>query len=123
MKITQFEEIEAWKVARELTRYVYSVTGRGEFARDFALKDQVTRASSSVMSNVAEGFDGGSNREFTRFLRYAQRSATEVKSQLYVALDQGYISEGEFSEIYELASHAHAKCGGFIRYLKTRTDR
>jgi four helix bundle protein len=69
------------------------------------------------MHNIAEGFDGGSNAEFAKFLRYSQRSASEVQSQLYVALDQNYISQAEFDEIYALAGHAHSKVGGFIAYL------
>ena len=69
------------------------------------------------MHNIAEGFDGGSNAEFVKFLRYSQRSCTEVKSQLYVALDQQYITQQQFDENYELAGKTHAKIGGFIKYL------
>lgn len=69
------------------------------------------------MHNIAEGFDGGSNAEFGRFLRYSQRSCSEVQSQLYVALDQSYISQEQFEAIYEQAARTHAKVGGFIRYL------
>ena len=87
MKIEQFEEIEAWKVARELTRDIYALTRQQPFSTDFGLRDQVQRASVSVMANIAEGFDGRSTREFIRFLGYAFRSATEVQSHLYVALD------------------------------------
>ena len=117
MKIERFEEIEAWQVGRELTRRVYEATSQGGFARDFGLKDQIQRASGSVIHNIAEGFDGGSNAEFIRFLRYSQRSASEVQSQLYVALDQGYIDSPSFEELYELAAHARSKVGGFIAYL------
>ena len=86
--IERFEDIEGWQLARELTRRVYALTHEVEFSRDFGLKDQIQRAAGSALHNIAEGFDGGSNAEFARFLRYAQRSCTEVKSQLYVALDQ-----------------------------------
>lgn len=79
MKITKFEDIEAWQAARELCRAVGGVIRAGSFAKSFALKDQVDRASGSVMDNIAEGFDGGSNPEFIRFLGYAQRLATEVQ--------------------------------------------
>lgn len=96
---------------------VYDIALQGNFARDFGLKDQITRAAGSAMHNIAEGFDGGSNAEFTKFLRYAQRSCTEVKSQLYVALDRRYISQAQFDQVYELAEKAHAKIGAFIRYL------
>jgi len=117
MKIERFEDIDGWKLGRELSRMVYAATKQGEFARDFGLKDQIQRASGSVMHNIAEGFDGGSNAEFIKFLRYSQRSCSEVQSELYVALDQGYLSTEEFKEIYELAAHARAKIGGFIAYL------
>ena len=117
MKIERFEDIESWQMARRLTRQIYAVTKRGEFSRDFGLKDQIQRASGSVMHNIAEGFDGGSHAEFAKFLRYAQRSCTEVKSQLYVALDQEYITRDEFDGLCELATQTHSKIGGFIRYL------
>src|SRR5437588_117680 len=96
MTIRRFEDIEGWQLARELTKRVYAVAMRGAFARDFGLRDQITRASGSAMHNIAEGFDGGSNAEFVKFLRYSQRSCSEVQSQLYVALDQTYISQDEF---------------------------
>ena len=122
MKIQQFEEIECWKLGRELTRQVYEVTGQGMFARDFGLKDQIQRASGSIMHNVAEGFDGGSNKEFIKFLRYSQRSASEVQSQLYVALDQRYLNQAQFQQLYDLTAKIHAKIGGFIAYL-LKSDR
>lgn len=117
MPIRRFEEIEGWQLARELTKQVYAVAMRGAFAKDFGLRDQITRASGSTMHNIAEGFDGGSNAEFVKFLRYSQRSCSEIQSQLYVALDQAYISQNEFEFIYDQAARTHAKVGGFIRYL------
>ncbi len=119
MTIRRFEDIEGWQLARELTRQVYALAMRGAFAKDFGLRDQITRASGSVMHNIAEGFDGGSNAEFAKFLRYSQRSCSEVQSQLYVALDQAYITQDEFDSLYEQAARSHAKIGGFIRYLLT----
>ena len=117
MTIRRFEDIEGWQMARELTRQVYGVAMRGAFAKDFGLRDQITRASGSTMHNIAEGFDGGSNAEFLKFLRYSQRSCSEVQSQLYVALDQAYITQSEFDTIYEQAARTHTKVGAFIRYL------
>ena len=117
MPIRRFEDIEGWQLARELTRQVYTASHSGEFSRDFGLRDQITRAAGSTMHNIAEGFDGGSNAEFIKFLRYSQRSCSEVQSQLYVALDQGYLSRDEFDAIYAQAELTHAKVGGFIRYL------
>ncbi len=99
MKITRFEDIEGWQLARELTRQVYAVAIRGMFAKDFGLRDQIIRASGSAMHNIAEGFDGGSNAEFVKFLRYSQRSCSEVQSQLYIALDQSCITPKEFDAI------------------------
>jgi four helix bundle protein len=117
MKIERFEEIQSWQLARELTKCIYHETQTHRFARDYGLKDQIQRAAGSIMHNIAEGFDGGSNAEFAKFLRYAQRSASEVQSQLYIALDQNYISQTRFDELYELSSQVHAKIGGFIAYL------
>jgi four helix bundle protein len=117
MKIERFEDIEAWQIARRLTLRVYEVTNKGTFARDFGLRDQIRDASGSVMHNIAEGFDSGTNPEFVRFLQYAKRSCTEVQSELHVARDQGYICETEFNELYEQARLARSKIGAFINYL------
>jgi four helix bundle protein len=119
MKITRFEDIEGWQSARELSRGVYSLAKGERFCKDFGLKDQICRASVSVMSNIAEGFDAGSRAEFARFLAYAQRSCSEVQAQLYVALDQKYISQAEFDEVYKLAHATSSKIGAFIKYLKS----
>lgn len=123
MTIRRFEDIEGWQLARELTKQIYAVAMNGEFGKDCGLRDQITRASGSAMHNIAEGFDGGSNAEFVRFLRYSQRSCSEVQSQLYVALDQSYIDQIEFDTIYEHAATTHAKVGGFIRYLTKNQER
>ncbi len=118
MKISKFEEIEAWQSARQLTLKVYQASIKGSFSRDWSLKDQINRAAGSSMDNIAEGFDGGSNAEFIRFLGYAQRSCSEVQSQLYRALDRQHIIEEEFNSLYELAGKTKAGIGGFIKYLK-----
>ena len=119
MTIRKFEEIEGWQLARELTKQVYAIAMVGAFAKDFGLRDQITWAAGSAMHNIAEGFDGGSNAEFAKFLRYSQRSCSEVQSQLYVALDQLCINQEQFETIYEQAAQTHAKVGGFINYLLT----
>src|SRR4051812_3179362 len=116
MSIERFEDIEGWQLARALMNRVYDVAAVGAFSRDFGLKDQMQRAAGSAMHNIAEGFDGGTNPEFVKFLRYAQRSCTEVKSQLYIALDRQYVTQTEFEQIYEQADKTHSKIGGFIRY-------
>ena len=95
MKIERFEDIEAWQLARELTQKVYNLTKRPRFAKDYELKRQIQAAAGSSMHNIAEGFDSETNAEFIRFLRYGKRSCTEVQSELYVALDEEYISPNE----------------------------
>ncbi len=117
MKIERFEDAKAWQIARELTKLVYEVTSSGAFARDFRLKDQIRDAAGSVMHNIAEGFDAGSDAEFIRFLRYSRRSASEVQSQLYITLDQMYINADQFRLIYDKATEAKKLVNGFIGYL------
>jgi four helix bundle protein len=97
--IRRFEDIEAWKVARRLSKAIYQVTRGGDFARDLGLRDQVRRSAVSIMSNIAEGFERGGDREFRRFLAVAKGSAGEVKSQLYVALDAEFIPPAQFDEL------------------------
>src|SRR5216684_5101332 len=98
--LERFEDLDAWKKARELTKSVYQVTSAGEFARDFGLRDQIRRASVSIISNIAEGFDRDGNAEFVQFLSVAKGSASEVKAQLYIALDLTYITSKEFDELF-----------------------
>ena len=123
MKIERFEDIEGWQLARELTRKVYRLTKKPEFAKDCGLKRQIQDAAGSSMHNIAEGFDSETNAEFIRFLRYAKRSCTEVQSELYVALDEGYISPNEFKDVYEKAGRTRAAVRGFINYLKKYEER
>lgn len=120
MKIDKFEDIESWQLGRKLARSVYAVTSKERFSKDYGLKDQIQRAVGSIMHNIAEGFDGGSNSEFIKFLRYAQRSCTEVQSlqsQLYIAFDQKYISKTEFDNLYGIAGKTKSKIGTLIKYL------
>jgi len=119
--IKRFEDIQAWQVARELTRRIYQTAASGSFAREFTLRDQICRAALSPMSNIAEGFGRNGDREFVNFLGYASGSAHEVQSQLYAALDLGHITEEEFSTLYALVDETKGKTGGFIHYLKTNT--
>ncbi|MDF1592366.1 MAG: four helix bundle protein [Desulfobacterales bacterium] len=123
MKIDRFEDIEAWRLARELTRKVYALTKKPKFAKDYGLKSQIQEASGSSMHNIAEGFDAETNAEFIRFLRYSKRSCTEVQSELYVALDENYISLKEFKDVYEQARKTRAAVRGFINYLKNYEER
>lgn len=113
-----FEEIEAWRKSRELTRRVYEISAQGAFARDYGLCDQLRRASVSVMSNIAEGFERGGNREFIHFLSISKGSAGEIRSQIYVALDQGYIDKVTFDTIHALTREVSRMIGGLIQYLQ-----
>ena len=117
MRIERFEDIEAWQLGRELTRKVYDLTNHPDFSRDFGLKRHIQDAAGSSMHNIAEGFDSETNPEFVRFLRYAKRSCTEVQSELYVAMDKGYITEAEFQDVYEHAANTRAAIRGFINHL------
>ena len=114
----EFEDIQAWQTARELTRGVYKCSKTGPFARDFALRDQVRRAASSVMSNIAEGFERGGNAEFIQFLTVARGSAAEVQSLLYVALDEEYISQDQFNKLKSLAISTRRLIAGLVQYLR-----
>ena len=113
----RFEDIEGWQLARQLNQRIWALIATGRFGKDFALSDQINRAAGSAMDNIAEGFDGGSDAEFARFLRYSQRSCTEVQSQLYRAIDRGYIAQDEFDTLYALAGQVSSKVGALIRYL------
>jgi|ERR1043166_1156385 four helix bundle protein len=116
-KIERFEDIIAWQKARILTREVYAATKNGAFARDFGLKGQIQRASVSSMANIAEGFERGGDKEFIQFLSNAKGSSGEVKSHLYVALDQEYVSSSAFDSLYGKADEVSRRIGGFMAYL------
>ena len=116
-KIERFEDIKAWQAARDLVSAVYRVSGRGKFEKDFGLRDQIRRASVSVMSNIAEGFERCSAREFHRFLYIARGSAGEVRSQLFVALDLGYVTSDEFDDLRARSEEVAKALSGFITYL------
>ena len=115
--LERFEDITAWQKARELSKAIYQVTRTGDFSRDFALKDQIRRAVVSIMSNIAEGFERGGDKEFRQFLAVAKGSAGEVKCQLYVALDAGFIDKAQFDELAALAMEVGRLLGGFMKYL------
>jgi len=119
--IKRFEDIRAWQEARKLTDQVYELTTSGSFAKDFGLRDQVCRAAVSAMTNIAEGFDCESKREFGRFLGIARRSAVEVQSLLYVAFDVGYITEQVFQMHYAQAAKTKALIGALKHSLTKNT--
>jgi four helix bundle protein len=118
MKIKRFEDIESWKKARRLTNEIYQTTGTGKFARDFGLKDQIRRASISILSNIAEGFERGGDKEFLQFLAVAKGSCGEVRAaQLYIALDQGYVAPEVFDGLSKDTVEISQLVSGFMKYL------
>jgi four helix bundle protein len=118
MTIKRFEEIEAWQKTRQLTASIYRVTAEGPFARDYGLRDQIRRAAVSSMSNIAEGFERDGNKEFSQFLSMAKGSTGEVRSQLYVALDAGFLNQTRFNDLFGDAEEASRLIAGFVRYLR-----
>ena len=117
-RIERFEDLTSWQKARELNRLVYDATRKGAFAKDYGLRDQIRRASVSVMSNLAEGFERGGNREFIQFLSNAKGSCGEVRCQLYAALDEKYLTEPDFRELYERSREVSRLISGFMAYLR-----
>lgn len=122
-RIERFEEIEAWRLARRATNRVYDITCTEPFCRDYALVNQIRRASVSVMSNIAEGFEREGNKEFLQFLAIAKGSCGEVRSQLYIAADRNYIDTGTFEEIAKLLIETSKTISGFMKYLQGTTER
>ncbi len=114
-----FEDIEAWKRARKITKRIYGISSKGDLARDFGLKDQIRRSSVSIMSNIAEGFERGGNREFINFLSIAKGSCGETRSLLYVILDQEMIEDDDFRFISEELIQIGKMIGGLMNYLRS----
>jgi four helix bundle protein len=112
-----FEDIEAWQKARNLTREIYVVSNLGSFSKDYGLRDQIRRAGVSIMSNIAEGFERGGTREFVQFLSIAKGSSGEVRNQLYVSVDQGYIDKDTFEQLFKLATETSRMIAGLMNYL------
>jgi four helix bundle protein len=115
LRIERFEDIESWKEARILVADVYSILGN---CKDYGFKDQIQRAAISVMSNIAEGFDRGSNKEFVQYLVISRGSVSEVKSLCYAAIDIGYFDEGKFRDVTERCTKLINLLNGLIRYLR-----
>jgi four helix bundle protein len=117
-KIERFEDIQAWQTARELNKDIYAITMNHSFSKDYSLKDQVRRASVSIMANIAEGFGRRSNKEFANFLNMAHGSAAEVQCHLYAALDQHYIEQKDFSALYNKVEEVSKMIQGFMNYFR-----
>lgn len=118
--VKRFEDLEAWRAARALTARPYTLTRQERFSMHWGLSGQFRRAAVSTMCNIAEGFDSGSRTEFRRFLRYAARSSSEVRSYLYAARDQDYLSQADFDEVYLAAGRVRRLCSGLIRRIGRR---
>ncbi|MFA4852927.1 MAG: four helix bundle protein [Bacteroidales bacterium] len=119
--IEKFEDLEVWKKARMLSKEIYLISSKGNFAKDFDLKNQARRSSGSVMDNIAEGFERGGKGEFIQFLGIAKGSNGELRSQLYRALDNDYITKTEFENLYQKSDEISKMINGLIAYLN-RTD-
>lgn len=118
VKIQRFEELQSWQKARQLVNLIYELTEHPKFAKDFRLCGQIQNAAGSVMHNIAEGFDSGTNPEFIRFLKMSRRSASEVQSELYLALDRKYITQNELTKAYDMATETKKLVNGMIGYLR-----
>ena len=114
----QFEDLHVWQGARALVKDIYAASKQREFYRDIGLCEQIRRAAVSVMSNIAEGFERGTRKEFIQFLNIAKGSVGEARSQLYVTLDQEYVTEARFAELKEMAITLSRRMGSFISYLE-----
>lgn len=122
-RIERFEDIEGWKLARRVANRVYDVSSEGVFSRDFALVNQIRRASISIMSNIAEGFERDGNKEFLQFLSIAKGSCGEVRAQLYLAVDRGYAEQAVFDEISNLLIETSRTIAGLMKYLQQSDER
>jgi len=118
-KIERFEDLEVWKSSRELVKSIYLLTDNSRFSKDFGLANQIRRSAVSVVSNIAEGFERKSKKEFGNFLYIAKGSCGELRCQLYVALDLNYIDAPAFQKNYDLAEKVSKSLGGFIKYLQS----
>jgi four helix bundle protein len=118
----RFEELDVWQRAKDLTNLVYKHSTEGAFSRDFGLRDQMRRASVSIMSNIAEEFESQTQAMFIKYLGFAKGSAGELRAQLYIAKDQGYLSQEIFSEMVSLAEICSKQLTRFIQYLENQPN-
>lgn len=117
-KLNRFEDLQSWQRARQLANYIYDLTEHPKFSKAFRLRDQIQGAAGSVMHNIAEGFDSETNPDFIRFLNMSRRSASEVQSELYLALDRKYLTDESLNTAYSLATESKRLINGMIAYLR-----
>ena len=120
--VEKFEDLIAWQKSRELAKQIYRLTNSGDFSKDYGFRDQIRRAAVSVMSNIAEGFERASRPDFHRFLVMAKASCAEVRSQLYLARDIGYLSQDEFDKTMQLATETSKIIGGLRRSIDPKNS-
>jgi four helix bundle protein len=118
----RFEDLEVWQKAKELTNLIYRLSSAGTFSRDFGLRDQMRRASVSIMSNIAEGFESQTQALFIQYLGHAKGSAGELRAQLYIALEQSYMTKDEFDSAFSLAEVCSKQLARFIQYLESQPN-
>jgi len=118
----RFEDLEVWQRSRELANLIYAFSKDGTFSRDFGLRDQIRRAAVSIMSNIAEGFESSTQQTFIKYLGHAKASAGEVRAQLYIVKDQGYISEEDFEKAFAMAEICSKQLARFIQYLRNQPN-
>jgi len=118
MTINSFEDLEIWQEARGLVKYVFELTKKKDFSKDFKFRDQIRASSGSIMDNIAEGFERGGNKEFTQFLSIAKGSNGETRSQSYRAHDYSYINDAELNELLNKTTSIATKIGNLMEYLK-----
>ena len=121
-KVAVFEDLIAWQKARELTREIYSITKIGKFDKDYGLRNQIQRACVSIMSNIAEGFDRAARAESHQYLVIAKGSCAEVRSQLYVAFDAGYLSKEQFDTLKNLTEEVSQIISGLRSAVQKQRD-
>lgn len=117
-KIEKFEDLEIWRLSKELANQIYDLTSVGKFSQDYVLRDQIRRASISIFSNIAEGFERNGNKEFIHFLYIAKASCGEVRAQMSFANNRQYISQADFEKIYQNLISLSNQISGFIKYLR-----
>ena len=121
MKVKSFEDLQVWQDTREFVKSIYEITSLENFKKDYGLKDQIQRASVSIMNNISEGYERDNTKEFINFLKYAKGSAGEVRSMLYIALDLNYISKEKFEKNYSTSLNIITQISNFRKYLKNYT--
>ena len=120
-KISRFEDLEIWKDARELCKFVFQITSGGPFSKDYRFRDQIRASSGSIMDNIAEGFERGGNKEFLQFLSVAKGSCGETRSQSYRAFDYGYFEQVILTQLLDKTTNLSKQISNFMTNLKKST--